>query len=318
MGFLVVAIALGAAAGVGIAVYGVLRGQRAVVETEAPAASAPAPHEPTGTLGDVRERLRRQLEPAIAGVGGMERTRRLVADLASANWKLRPYEFRLIQAGVALALAVIGLLRFGFGLAALVMAVAGWVLPAIYLRNRRGARLRAFDLELPRAMELIANAVKGGQSVNQALHAVAENSGDPIAEEFRIAAREVELGASVDHALDNMVRRLGSDDLRLVVMVIGIQHAIGGNLPAILTTLADTMRQRDEMREEVLSATAQSRASSVIITLLPIVAAVFLFFVTPGYFTPMLTNPVGWVLLGIALGLLVVGNIITRQMTRIA
>jgi tight adherence protein B len=318
MGFLVLAIAVGAAAGVGIAVYGVLRGQRPVVGVEAAAPSAPEPRESTGTLGDVRERLRRQLEPAISGVGGMERTRRLVADLASANWKLRPYEFRLIQGGVALALAVIGLLRFGFGLPALVMAVAGWVLPAIYLRNRRGARLRSFDAELPRAMELIANAVKGGQSVAQALHGVAENSGDPIAEEFRIAAREVELGASVDHALDNMVRRLGSDDLRLVVMVIGIQHAIGGNLPAILTTLADTMRQRDEMREEVLSATAQSRASSVIITLLPIVAALFLFFVTPGYFTPMLTNPVGWVLLGIALGLLVVGNIITRQMTRIA
>jgi tight adherence protein B len=318
VGPLVIAIALGAALGVGIAVYGVLRGRRVVAfdvptaEPEQPAAPAPL------GLGEVRERLRRQIEPAIAGVGGTERTRKLVADLASADWALRPYEFRLIQGGFAVLLAVIGLLRFGPQLPVLVMAVVGWVLPTIYLRNRRGARLRAFDLALPRAMELIANAVKGGQSVAQALHAVAENSGDPIAEEFRIAAREVELGASVDHALDNMVKRLGSDDLRLVVMVIGIQHAIGGNLPAILTTLADTMRQRDEMREEVLSATAQSRASSVIVTLLPVVAGVFLFFVTPGYFAPMLTNPVGWFILGLAAALLVVGNVITRNMTRIA
>jgi tight adherence protein B len=317
MGFAVLGIAIGAAAGVAIAAYGVLRGQR-VVEAEGPGQGEPAAAETLGRLMDVRERLRRQLEPAIAGVGGIDRTRRLVADLASADWRLRPYEFRLIQAGGALVLAIIGLLRFGFGLPPLVMAVGGWILPAVYLRNRRGARLRAFDLALPRAMEIIANAVKGGQSVAQALHGVTENSGDPIAEEFRVAAREVELGASVDHALENMVRRMGSDDLRLVVMVIGIQHAIGGNLPAILTTLADTMRQRDEMREEVLSATAQSRASSIIITLLPIVAALFLFFVTPGYFTPMLTNPIGWVILGVAAGLLVVGNLITRQMTRIA
>jgi tight adherence protein B len=310
------AIALGAAAGVAIAAYGATRGRGMVAvyepaggESEAAARPAPAT--------DVRERLRRQFEPAIAGVGGTERTRRLVADLASADWKLRPYEFRLIQGGLAVVLAIIGLLRFGPELPVLVMAVIGWVIPSIYLRNRRGARLRAFDLALPRGMELIANAVKGGQSVAQALHAVSENSGDPIAEEFRIAAREVELGASVDHALDNMVKRIGSDDLRLVVMVIGIQHAIGGNLPAILTTLADTMRQRDEMREEVLSATAQSRASSVIITLLPVVAAAFLFFVTPGYFSPMLSNPVGWFLLGLAVALLVVGNVITRRMTRI-
>lgn len=316
MYLLVLGIAVGAAAGVAIAVYGVLRG-RGAVDTEVPAPIESEVAERTVAL-DVRERLRRQFEPTIAGVGGMERTRRLVADLASADWKLRPYEFRLIQGATALVLTVIGLLRFGLGVPALVLAIAGWVLPAIYLRNRRGARLRAFDLGLPRAMELIANAVKGGQSVAQALHGVAENSGDPIAEEFRVAAREVELGASVDHALENMVRRLGSDDLRLVVMVIGIQHAIGGNLPAILTTLADTMRQRDEMREEVLSATAQSRASSVIITLLPIVAAVFLFFITPGYFTPMLTNPVGWALLGLAVALLVIGNLITREMTRIA
>ncbi len=312
MGSLVLAIAVAAAAGVAVAVYGAVTIRRTAVAGPADGTAGAGDLAP----GDVRERLRRSLEP-MAGSGG-ERTRRLVVDLASADWKLRPYEFRLIQAGLALSLTLIGLLRFGIGLPVLIMGVLGWVVPSVYLRNRRGRRLRAFDRGLPRAMELIANAVKGGESVAQALHAVAENATDPIAEEFRVAAREVELGASVDHALDNMVKRLGSGDLRLVVMVIGIQHSIGGNLPAILTTIADTMRQRDEMREEVLSATAQSRASSLIITLLPLGAAAFLVFVVPGYFSPMLFNPIGWVLLGIAAGLLVVGNVIIRRMTRIA
>jgi tight adherence protein B len=311
---LVLAIAIAAAAGVGLAAYGAIRGRRTPVP-EAISENEMAPSVPWA-MGTVREGLRKRLEPAMTGTG--ERTRHLESDLASADWKLRAYEFRLIQGALAVTLAVIGLLRFGLGVPAVALGVVGWVLPTLYLRNRRGRRLRAFDKALPRAMELIANAVKGGQSVAQALQSVSDNSADPIAEEFHVAAREVELGASVDHALENMVRRLGSGDLRLVVMVIGIQHAIGGNLPAILTTIADTMRQRDEMREEVLAATAQSRASSLIITLLPVGAGAFLFFITPSYFAPMLANPIGWVMLGVAVGLLVVGNIVTRRLTAIA
>jgi tight adherence protein B len=128
----------------------------------------------------------------------------------------------------------------------------------------------------------------------------------------------VELGASVDSALSNMVKRMGSTDLRLMVMVITIQHSVGGDLPAILTTLADTMRQRAEMREEVLAATAQSRAASLIITLLPVAAAAFLYFLVPDYFRPMFTNPLGLVMLIICAGLLLIGNLIIKRITRIA
>src|SRR4029077_15839217 len=139
----------------------------------------------------------------------------------------------------------------------------------------------------------------------------------PLSEEFGLARREIELGASIESALANMVKRLGSADLRLLVMVITIQHSVGGDLPAILTTLGDTMRQRSEMRAEILAATAQSRASSLIIPLLPVIASAFLSFVVPNYFRPMFLNPLGWVMLGIAVGLLVIGNVIIRRITAI-
>jgi tight adherence protein B len=196
--------------------------------------------------------------------------------------------------------------------------VIGYVLPAVYLRNRRGQRLQKFDAGLPRAMELMANSMKAGQSVSQSLSAVTENAGPPLSEEFGLARREIELGASVDSALTNMVKRMGSTDLRLVVMVVTIQHAVGGDLPAILTTLADTMRQRAEMRAEVLAATAQSRASSLIITLLPVAAAAFLYLLVPDYFRPMFINPLGWMMIGISAGFLVIGNVIIRRITKIA
>jgi tight adherence protein B len=316
MPLIIVVVAIAAAAGVALVVYGIVGRDRAVVTT-GPAANARVTYR---SLADVREQLRRRFEPTGTPVwiAANQNTNPLAADLASADLQLRTYEFRILQGVVALSFALIAFLRFGVSIAVPVLAVIGYVLPALYLRNRRGRRLAKFEAGLPRAMELIANSMKAGQSVAQSLSAVTENAGPPLSEEFALARREVELGASVDSALSNMVKRMGSTDLRLMVMVITIQHAVGGDLPAILTTLADTMTQRAEMRQEILAATAQSRASSLIITLLPIVAAVFLYFLVPEYFRPMFTNPLGWVMIGIAAGFLILGNVIIRRITKIA
>jgi tight adherence protein B len=314
MPIVIVIVSIAAAVGVILVVLGVLTRSRANIAAET-GASARVTYR---TLADVREQLRRRFEPSGAPVWIAQQTPNpLAADLASADLQLRPYEFRILQLIAALVLALVAYARFGVNLAVPILAVLGYLLPALYLRNRRGHRLRTFEAGLPRAMELIANSMKAGQSVAQSLGAVTENAGPPVSEEFRLAQREVELGASVESALSNMVKRMGSTDLRLMVMVITIQHAVGGDLPAILTTLADTMRQRAEMREEIMAATAQSRASSLIITLLPVVAAAILFFVVPDYFRPMFINPLGWVILGVAAALLVTGNVIIRRITAI-
>jgi tight adherence protein B len=199
----------------------------------------------------------------------------------------------------------------------LAFAVIGFAVPALYLRNRRGHRLGEFEVGLPRAMELMANSMKAGQSISQSFRSVVENAGPPVSDEFALARREIELGASIESALGNMVNRVGSSDLRLMVMVITIQHSVGGDLPAILITLADTMKQRAEVRAEVLASTAQSRASSLIITLLPIAAALLLYFLVPEYFRPMFTSPLGWFMLAVAAVMLAIGNVIIRRLTAI-
>jgi len=309
---LVIVVAIAAALGVASVMYGIVARNREE-------AASPTARVTYRTLADVREQLRRRFEPTGTPVWiAQQNPNRLAADLASADLQLRTYEFRILQVATAIVFALIGYARFNVNLAVPVLAVLGYIAPAIYLRNRRGQRLRMFEAGLPRAMDLIANSMKAGQSVSQALGAVTENAAPPVSDEFRLAQREVELGASVESALTSMVKRIGSSDLRLMVMVITIQHAVGGDLPAILTTLADTMRQRAEMREEIMAATAQSRASSLIITLLPVIAAAFLYFVVPDYFRPMFINPVGWVILGVAAGLLAIGNVIIRRITAIA
>src|SRR3984893_13874972 len=285
----------------------------------AEASGAPSARVTYRTLADVREQLRRRFEPTGTPVwiASNQKTNSLASDLASADLQLRPYEFRLVQAASALLFALIALLRFGISLPVVILAIIGFALPALYLRNRRGPRLPQFEAELPRAMELMANSMKAGQSIAQSMRAVVENASPPVSDEFGLARREIELGASIESALSNMVKRIGSNDLRLVVMVITIQHSVGGDLAAILTPLADTMKQRAEMRDEILAATAQSRASSLIITLLPLAAATGLYFLVPDYFRPMFGSPLGWVLIGIAAGMLVIGNVIIRRITKI-
>ena len=316
MPLIIIAVSVAAAAGVALVMYGIVS-RNQVVATVDYNRNARVTYR---TLADVREQLRRRFEPTGTPVwiAANQNANPLAADLASADLQLRPYEFRMVQLGVALVFVVVAFLRFGVSIAVPVLGVIGYVLPALYLRNRRGRRLQTFEAGLPRAMELIANSIKAGQSIAQSLSSVTDNAGPPLNEEFGLARREIELGASVDSALSNMVKRMGSSDLRLVVMVITIQHSVGGDLPAILTTLADTMRQRAEMRQEILAATAQSRASSLIITLLPVAAAALLYFLVPDYFRPMFTSALGWVLIGISAGLLVIGNVIIRRITKIA
>ena len=180
----IILVAVAAAIGVGLVVFGMVTSQRAAT----PEISVRASYR---TLADVREQLRRRFEPTgtPAWIAAEQKGDALQRDLVSADLELRPYEFRIIQAGFAILFAIIGVLRFGVGAEFLVLAVIGYVLPSLYLRNRRGHRLRQFNAGLPRAMELIANSMKAGQSVAQSLTAVTDNAEPPISDEFALARR---------------------------------------------------------------------------------------------------------------------------------
>src|SRR3982074_2330372 len=149
----VVLIAAGAAIGVGLVMFGILAPARSA------SSAGPGTRVTVRTLADVREQLRRRFEPTGTPVwiAANQNANALAADLASADLQLRPYEFRMVQAAVALLFVLLAFLRFGVSIAVPVLGVIGYVLPALYLRNRRGHRLQKFEAGLPRAMELIAN-----------------------------------------------------------------------------------------------------------------------------------------------------------------
>jgi tight adherence protein B len=221
----------------------------------------------------------------------------LARDIARADLQLKPSEFLLIWGGTIVGVPIVMLLLsvvlspLGSPLFLLIGAVIGFFLPRFWLARRRNGRLGAFNKQLPDTITLIANALRAGSSFLQAVELVVRESPPPVSIEFGRVIREVNLGLPFDQALENMVRRVRSDDLELMATAISIQHQVGGNLAEILDSIAYTIRERVRIKGEIRTLTAQQRLSGYVVAGLPIALAGFLFVAAPGFMAPMFLNP---------------------------
>jgi tight adherence protein B len=233
--------------------------------------------------------------------------------LIRANLKWRPSEFVMIQVAFLIGGALISLLRFGFGPQFVISAVGAYLLPMRYVRYRQARRLKALSRQLPDTLSLLSNALKAGLSLPQAMETVASNTVAPIADELSRVIREMNIGSATERALMNMVRRTGSEDLDLIVTAITIQASVGGNLARILDSISHTIRQRVHIKGQISAMTAQARASGWVITLLPVIVATILYFITPTYFRAMFQDRLGIELLIVAVLSVAVGNFFIRR-----
>jgi tight adherence protein B len=222
----------------------------------------------------------------------------LARELARADLKLKVSEYLFIWAGTTVGVPVLFFI-LGFVLPAfssplvwLVGAFIGFMLPRLWLGRRKGGRLNAFNKALPDTITLIANALRAGSSFLQAIELVVRESRPPISTEFGRVIREVNLGLPFEQALENMVRRVRSDDLELMATAISIQHTVGGNLAEILDSIAYTIRERVRIKGEIRTLTAQQRMSGYVVAFLPIALAAFLFVAAPGFMAPMFDKDV--------------------------
>ena len=233
----------------------------------------------------------------------------LARELARADLRLKPSEYLFIWAGstvgVPIAMFIFGffLPALGQPLALLIGGLIGFMLPRFWLNRRKGGRLNAFNKQLPDTITLIANALRAGSSFLQAIELVVRESRPPISTEFSRVIREVNLGLPFDQALENMVRRVRSDDLELMATAISIQHQVGGNLAEILDSISYTIRERIRIKGEIRTLTAQQRLSGYVVGFLPIGLAGFLFIAAPGFMDPMFANPPA--ILGLPAGVII-------------
>ena len=235
----------------------------------------------------------------------------LSREIARADLKLKVSEFLGIWAGSIVGVPILFLV-LSLGLPALrspitllLGALLGFMLPRMWLSRRKTGRLRAFDKQLPDTITLIANALRAGSSFLQAIELVVRESRPPVSTEFGRVIREVNLGLPFEQALENMVRRVKSDDLELMATAISIQHTVGGNLAEILDSIAYTIRERIRIKGEIRTLTAQQRLSGYVVGFLPIGLAGFIFLAAPKFFDPMFLNPPG--VLGLPAGIIIMG-----------
>jgi tight adherence protein B len=248
-------------------------------------------------------------------------TESLALQLERADLTISPSEFvilRFMLAFVAFVAPLLWLGPAGTGiLVALVAAVIGYNLPKWYLNRRRKSRIGKLNAQLPETLTMVANALKAGFGLLQALNVAAEQMSHPISTELGRTIHEMNIGSSAEEALLGLSERSGSYDLDIVVTAILVQRTVGGNLGEILDTVAETMRERIRIRGEIATLTGQQMLTGVVIGLLPVVLGLGFEVMSPGYINPLFTTLMGKVMLSAAIIMETVGIMIIQRILNI-
>ncbi|MBI2845856.1 MAG: type II secretion system F family protein [Chloroflexi bacterium] len=241
---------------------------------------------------------------------------RMSTELARADLKLTVTEWLLFYVISIVIGLIIGLILFRDALG-LVGAVFGFVFPNFYLRRRQGQRLRSFNNQLGDAIVLLANSLRSGYSLLQSMETLSAELPPPISDEFRRVVREIGLGLSTDQALDNLLRRINSGDLDLMITAVKIQHEVGGNLAEILETIGETIRERVRLEGEIRALTALQRGTGTLLTFLPVGLGMVLYAMNRPYISLLFTDPCGQIMLGIAAFGVIVGGLAIHRLSKI-
>lgn len=254
------------------------------------------------------ERAIRWAEGRTAGTPWRER---MMTRLERARITLRPAEYVALRVGVAVVGAVVGLL---FGpLMALVGLILGAGLPVAVLSFRTTRRQRAFEAQLPDVLDLAASSMEAGHSLLTALQLVAEDAPEPLGSEFARVLSETEVGRPLLEALDAMAVRLDVPDLNWTVEGVRIQSEVGGRLSEMLRTLSTFMRAREEVRRELRALTAEGKLSAYVLGALPILMFGFMTLTAGEYVSPLFTDNLGRLMLGMAIVLMIGSGFAMRK-----
>jgi len=241
----------------------------------------------------------------------------IATELARADLRLTVAEFLMLNVASALLGFMVALLAYRSLPAGLIGSVLGFYAPRWYVRFRQRRRLIAFNNQLGDCINLLANSLRSGYSLLQSMQTVANELPPPISTEFARVIREVGLGLSTEQAMNNMLRRIQSDDLDLMITAINVQHEVGGNLAEILEIIGYTIRERVRIKGEIRVLTAQQMLTGYIIGFLPVGIGAVLFLINREYMGQMFTDPCGWVMIGVAVTIVGLGFFVIRKIVAI-
>lgn len=237
--------------------------------------------------------------------------------LLEADIMVRPEEYLTIWAMAAVFPALIALLITFNAILALVLMIAGALIPWVYIIFQKGKKVQKFDAQLADALMIMSNCLASGLSFQQAMDNISKEMPDPIAGEFGRTVKEIKFGKNTEQALEDMAQRIGSSDLMLAMTAIIIQHQVGGNLSEILLTIAETIKDRFKIKQEISVMTTQGKLSGIIVGALPVVIGLLLTVMSPQYMMPFFQSPLGLIMLVIAVIMDLIGFVCVKKIVTI-
>jgi len=185
------------------------------------------------------------------------------------------------------------------------------------IRFLAGRQRRQFSEQLPDNLQVIASALRAGQTFVGALKAVCEDAPEPSKRELRKAVLDEQIGIPLADALGSVTERMRSQDFHHVAIVAALQRETGGNTAEVIELVAETVRERIEIRRMVRGLTAQGRLSGGILSLLPVVMLIFISLTNPHYVHPLFHTTAGLIALGVAMSLVVAGGLVIKKIIEI-
>jgi len=231
-----------------------------------------------------------------------KKDKKLEIELMKADLPITVAELLVIKILSSSAFAFLAFAVFGNNIMVILVFAIIWNVPRFIIRKRKKDRIKIFDSQLNEGITIIANSLKAGYSFLQAVAVVAEETSDPFSKEFKKLLKEMSLGISEEDALRNLLSRMESEDLRLVINAILIQKDIGGNLSEILDNISETIRERQKIKNELKTLTAQGKLSGGILILMPVFLGIVIYLFNREYVMLLFTTTIG---LGMVIGAVV-------------
>lgn len=198
-----------------------------------------------------------------------------------------------------------------------VFVVLGWAAPKWIIDALYARRCAKFNDQMVDGLTIMANGIRSGLSVPQAMERVVDNMGQPIAQEFNLVLSQMRLGLSFEESLTGLGTRLPTPEVQMFVLSVNILRETGGNLAETFSTIVETIRERQKIEKKIEALTAQGIMQGIIITLVPFFLLLVFLIIDPSYVKPLFTTTLGIFFLFMMLTLQVVGGLLIRNIVKI-
>ncbi len=266
---------------------------------------------------DLKTRFREIVHQLAVKLQKVQKNNPMDAKMQQADWPLMGTEFEIMLLIFGLLLGLVVFLTTFDIMLTILALVVGIVLGLLFLNIYISRRQQAFTNQLGDMLQMVSNAMRAGFSFLQAFELIAREMDAPIGREVQKVVSEINVGATVDTALENMQKRVQSADFELVVTAVLIQRQVGGNLAQILDTIGATIEERVKVKREVKALTAQGRASGYLLSGLPFALGLILYTMNPDYLKPLWTETYGRMAIMLALVFQVIGFMVIRKIVDI-